>query len=250
MIPAHRNKRFEAIFGPYNERYLLRRQFHTLFRRGEVNQAEDKPVLYMMNHSSWWDGLVVYHLILQDRKRKHYMMMDEKQMKRYPFFRKIGAFSIDKSSVRGITESLRYASGLLKQKEAVWLFPQGDIYHQEARPLQFASGIGYLLERCPEAIVQPVTAYYSMTIHQKPVASLWFGDPIAADWTQLERKVIVQLLRDQLEAQLDEHRSLTLRTNDGHAEGFVQAIAKQRSINETFDRFVRRATSWKSFFGR
>jgi hypothetical protein len=89
----------------------------------------------------------------------------------------------------------------------VWLFPQGKIEHLEKRPLQFFSGVSYMLQQCPQAVVKPVTLYYSFGKEQKPEASIYFGKPISADWTTLERKAVTAMLQTKLEQQLDTHRA-------------------------------------------
>ncbi|MGG4147407.1 lysophospholipid acyltransferase family protein [Paenibacillus algorifonticola] len=219
--------------------------------RGELEQAPaDRPLLIMMNHSSWWDGLLVYHMIRSESQRHHYMMMDERQMKRYAFFRRIGAFSVNKENVRETAASLHYAADLMRSGGAVWLFPQGDIFHLESRPLQFQTGIGYLLERCRDAVVLPVSLYYTMGLHQKASASFSIGRMIEADWSALGRKEATLLLERRLEQQLGEHRLAVIASADGERDGFRHLLATGRSVNETFDRMKGRTAKWKSFFGR
>ncbi|KMU98291.1 hypothetical protein ACS72_16070, partial [Acinetobacter sp. VT 511] len=101
-----------------------------------------RPVIYFMNHSSWWDGLLLYHAARQTSRGDHYVMMEEQQLQQYAFFRKLGAYSINKESASGIRTSLQYTSELLDSGKRVWIFPQGEILHQEARPIQFRPGIG------------------------------------------------------------------------------------------------------------
>ncbi|WP_099520938.1 lysophospholipid acyltransferase family protein [Paenibacillus sp. BIHB 4019] len=230
---------------------MLKRHFHAVSMRGELDQVPaDRPLLLIMNHSCWWDGLLVYHMIRSESQRRHYMMMDERQMKRYAFFRRIGAFSVNKENLREMAASLRYAAGLLRSGGAVWLFPQGDIFHLESRPLQFQTGIGYLLERCPDAAVLPVSLYYTMGLHQKASATFSIGSRIEDDWRALGRKEAAMLLERKLEEQLDEHRLAVIAGADGERDGFRPLLATGRSVNETFDQMKGRAARWKSFFGR
>ncbi|MCY9697078.1 lysophospholipid acyltransferase family protein [Paenibacillus alginolyticus] len=251
MIASDTSRWFKWVFSHYNERYLLQRQFHAIDMLGDIDPApQGRPVLYMMNHSSWWDGLIVYHAIVRDSSREHFMMMDERQMSRYRFFRKIGAFSIDKTSNRGLIESLHYSEQLLKQGHGVWLFPQGDIQHLEHRPLQFQNGIGYLLERCPEAIVQPVTAYYSLGLHHKADVSLLFGSHIQQDWLIENRKHRTARLRSRLEQQLNDHRDLVIDANGEAIVGARSLLQTTRSTNEKYDAWKNGVAKWTSFFGR
>lgn len=250
MMPAKINPWFDRTFRLYTRWYLLRRQFHSISLRGEMECGQDDaPVLYIMNHSSWWDGLLVYFATRSASRRRHLMMMDEKQLQKYRFFRNVGAFSIDKTSMRGIVESLCYAAAMLKQGADVWIFPQGDIYHPETRPLRFQSGVGYLLEHCPQAIVCPVTAYYTFCMDQKVDATLWFGEPIRQDWRALGRRGIAGMLQEQLEAQLNAHRAQVIRVpRSGPGNGF-SPILRTVSIDQRFDVWKREVSRWTSYFG-
>ncbi|MFC7682152.1 lysophospholipid acyltransferase family protein [Paenibacillus sp. GCM10028914] len=249
MIEANKRKGFEYVFQRYNEHYLLRRYFHEITLRGELDWFEmERPVIYVMNHSSWWDGLLVYHVIRKTSSGDHYMMMDEKQMNKYRFFRKIGAFSIDKSSVKGIWKSLHYAEKLLSNQGRVWLFPQGEIYHQDIRPLRLQSGIGYLLAKCPNTAVVPVTMLTFLVQHQKPEASIWVGDPMLDAWDELERKNIVERVRVSLEKQLEKHRNLVIEEKITNVDPFVPILRAGYSTNDIFDAAQRRLKHWNSFF--
>ncbi|WJH34805.1 lysophospholipid acyltransferase family protein [Paenibacillus sp. CC-CFT747] len=171
-------------------------------------------------------------------------MMEEKQLERYPFFRKIGAFSINRTSPRSIRDSLRYAETRLRHGGSIWLFPQGEIRHLEERPLAFQGGIGSLLERVPEAAAVPVTLYYSLAGHQKADASLLFGTPVMEDWRRLGRRAAAEELRRLLQSQLDGHRELALRAvaaEDGGAPcGFRPLMKPGVSTSDAFDSFKKR----------
>ncbi|MFD2670375.1 lysophospholipid acyltransferase family protein [Marinicrinis sediminis] len=232
MLTANKQKWFERLFDLYMKHSLLKRHFHRLEVKGDfyddgigepdgnvsatvsppsaMQRDTSKGTLYMMNHSSWWDGLIVYYAARLASSRSHYMMMEEEQLRKYAFFRKLGAFSINKSNPKSMMASLRYSQELLEQGASVWLFPQGDIYHQEARPLTFFSGAAYLAKQVTEAPVVPVTLYYSLTMHQKNEASLWLGDALPADWKQLDRREWTKRMEVHMEKQLDAHRSLVI----------------------------------------
>lgn len=67
-----------------------------------------------MNHSSWWDGLLAYHAAGKLPGKRHYFMMEEEQLRKYAFFRKLGAYSINPGSPGDARASLRYTAGLLE----------------------------------------------------------------------------------------------------------------------------------------
>ncbi len=176
-------------------------------------------------------------------------MMDEKQLSKFRFFRKLGAFSVDKTSLRGVLESLDFAEKLLRAGHHVWIYPQGDIRHQEARPMSFQSGVGYLLERCGNAIVKPVTVYYALGQEQKPIATLCFGKERSEDWAGMGRRGATEGLRLCLERQLDEHRASSIAADGGVMNGYRVMVRGSGSTSERFDGFKRRMGRWFSFFG-
>ncbi|MBD2848232.1 lysophospholipid acyltransferase family protein [Paenibacillus sp. IB182496] len=242
---------FSRVFARYNERCLLRRHFHTVGLRGTLDPApQGQPVLYVMNHSSWWDGLVLYQAFRRASTRRHYVLMDEAQLARYRFFGRLGAIPIDRASARASLRSLDAAAELLREGSGVWLFPQGEIRHLEERPLAFRTGAGYLMERCPTVLVQPATIYYSHGLHQKADVSLWLGEPLYGDWPQLGRKPAAQRIQDILEAQLDAHRAQVVAAAGGPPAHFNPLLAPGRSTSEAFDAFKKGVARWSSFFGR
>ncbi|MGM7702540.1 lysophospholipid acyltransferase family protein [Pseudalkalibacillus sp. Hm43] len=246
MIEADKRHLFQTVFHKYNRDYLLKRHFHTVSVKGTPDQFQNSPIVYMMNHSSWWDGLIVYHSIKTLSGQDHYMMMDEKQMKEYRFFRKIGAYSIDKTNKRGILQSLRYSIELLEHNKCVWIFPQGDIYHLETRPLAFQSGIAYLLKKMPSTTVIPVTLYYSFGVHQKPDVTMTYGEHVRLDWNEYTKKEITFELQKILESQLNEHKELVVsgRWYDEDTKGLIQP---GRSTSDRFDSFQKEVKRWLPF---
>ncbi|MFS0727322.1 lysophospholipid acyltransferase family protein [Paenibacillus sp. 1P07SE] len=250
MIKALKSPSFDRLFFFYNKYYLLRRHFHFIGLKGDLDAGTHAGGrLYVMNHSSWWDGMIIYHAFRTCSTGDHYVMMDEKQMRSFSFFRKLGVFSIDKSHPRGIVSSLRYAQALLEKGKRVWMFPQGDIRHLEQRPLEFQSGIGYLLERCPMTEVMPVTAYYSMYHHQKAEATLTAGSPLWQDWSALGKRRATAWVQEVLEGQLQTHRSRCVHGPPQLTVDFRPLLTGGRSTSEVFLSMKKKVGAWKSFFG-
>lgn len=103
------------------------------------------------------------------------------------------------------------------------------------------------MERCPGTIVQPVTAYYSLGLHQKAEVSLQFGKPIHRAWQQLGRKTITTMLESALEDQLNEHRLAVIAAARGELAEYRSMLKAKRSTNEVFDAWMNGVTRWKSF---
>lgn len=203
MIAAKKSRLFEKGFAVYLLP-LLRRSFSHLLGR-DIQKIPEKPVIFIANHSSWWDGLLFFLLNHTVWKHDIHMMMHEKNLKKYSFFRYLGAFSIDKQNPKDIIRSLQYAEKLLAEGKSVVLFPQGDEYHQEIRPLAFSTGIGYLVEKHPDVPVVPITFYYSFRHEQKPEVWIQQSSPLSieeiAGTSRKERTAFLQeTVTDQLDA--------------------------------------------------
>ena len=202
MIIAKKSRLFEKGFALYLLP-LLRRSFSHLLGYG-IRKVPEKPVIFIANHSSWWDGLLFFFLNHTVWKHDIHMMMHEKNLRKYIFFRYLGAFSIDKQNPKDIIRSLQYAEKLLAEGKSVVLFPQGDEYHQEIRPLAFSTGIGYLVEKHPDVPVVQITFYYSFRHDQKPEVWIRQSSPLSIEKIAgTSRKERTAFLQDTVTAQLD-----------------------------------------------
>lgn len=225
MMPAQKSGLFERAFAVY----LLpsiRRSFSHLYGRGI--DAPKGPALIISNHSSWWDGLLFFFLNYRFWKLDVHIMMHERGLKKFPFFRRLGAFSIDRNNPKDILASLRYAEGLLKQGKTVILFPQGDEYHLETRPLEFHTGILYLMEKCPNVPLVPVRFYYSMRREKKPEVWIDQGTALAlTDIPEGSRHERTLWLQNREIAALDRLKGEVLEEN---YEEFQDMLKRRRTI--------------------
>ena len=242
MIYAAKQKWFDRLFLWYNEMYLLRRHFHAIEIEGVLDEStvQHLPHVYYVNHSSWWDGLIVYQAFRHLSSADHYIMMGQQQLQKYMFFRKIGAYGIDATHVQGIKSSLTYTIQLLKQNKRVWLFPQGEIVHLNRRPLQFRPGIDLLLRSVPHTVVVPVALHHGLYQHQKLQVLLQIGKPLRESWDDYSRREIAPYLTCVLERQLDDLATQVVSSIDGTLPHTVSLIKRQHSINETYDRWRKR----------
>lgn len=117
MLTAQKKHWFDVIFSVYN-RNLIKRRFHSLsvenlnnLKHGDSNI----PLVIYLNHSSWWDGLILYQ-IGKTVSLDQYVMMEEKQLKNLQLFRKLGAFSVVRENPREAVKSINYAVNLLNEK--------------------------------------------------------------------------------------------------------------------------------------
>ncbi|MEG1616529.1 MAG: lysophospholipid acyltransferase family protein [Bacteroidales bacterium] len=104
-------------------------------------------VLILSNHIGWWDGFWLLNLNNRVLHLRFYVMMHQKQLVRYPFFKKIGAFSIDNNPI-DIKESLSYSISILEERNNLLvIFPQGNLESLYQKPIRFHRGIEYILSR-------------------------------------------------------------------------------------------------------
>jgi 1-acyl-sn-glycerol-3-phosphate acyltransferase len=153
MIKANPTRWAKFIFHIYVMR-LMKRQFHAFHLFGDLPQSDPElPLLLIPNHSTWWDGFFVYLLNDQILKRDHYLMMLDRQLAKYKFFARIGAFGITPGDKENVNESLNYTVELLQKKNVmITMFPQGILLPWGKRPLNYKKGI--------ESIIQ---------LHNKPI---------------------------------------------------------------------------------
>ncbi len=171
MLEANKSKWFEKIFSIYN-RNLLKRRFHSINVLGLDNLTKKNsnfPLLVYANHSSWWDGLVIFE-ILRKFAFENYFMMEEKQLKGLPLFRKLGAFSVIREKPRESLKSINYAvKSLQKNSEtAVVIFPQGEILPNDLRPLKFYSGVSKTIQKTKKCSYVPIAIRYEFNQNFKP----------------------------------------------------------------------------------
>ena len=168
MIKADHKKWARLLFNPYCDS-LLKKNFSNFFRVNECPDLfPDLPLIITPNHISWWDGFFIDYLARRFIHRKGYIMMLEEQLSRYWFFKRIGAFSIDPSSTKGIAETVTYARGIINNPQNFLVFyPQGDIEPYEMRPLSLKRGLQFFIKRTPE--VQVIQLGFKIEYYNKKI---------------------------------------------------------------------------------
>jgi 1-acyl-sn-glycerol-3-phosphate acyltransferase len=215
-------------------RSKMRGGFHQVLAQGidrlraEIDR-EPTGTLFLVNHSCWWD-LFFVHLLNETIPVDGYGMMEHFNMLRFGFFRRIGAFSVDRTDPASVRASLDYAAGLLKRPRAgVWVFPQGKIETNDARPLTFQPGIRALVRRAGEVRVVPVAFRYDFWQDERPEALVRFGEPTKVGRSDLP--TLIPTFEHRLTAELD---ALRLDSIAQQAEAFRSLVAGKRSISERY----------------
>ncbi len=189
MIPAKKSAVIDAMLYRYFRRFFAK-AFHTVAVKGMErfrDLPKDRPVIVICNHTNWWDALMVFMLTRAMPHKKVFCMMEEKQLKDYRFFARLGAFSVDLTSRAKAAASVRYALRLLEQPEtAMWIFPQGKIC-PPSEQIEPKPGTDFMAKRVPHAIVLPLALRYEFFREDRPNILLVAGATFPASECSLER---------------------------------------------------------------
>ena len=230
---AHRIAGFEIAFGRYLQ-WLMRRSFARVLVRSE-GEFPTAGYVAAANHHSWWDGflaLTIHRSIAPERPIN--VMMDYEQLRRFPFFRFGGAFSVDASSVRAAYPAIRYGAACARDGAGVWIFPDGVLRSALCEPA-FTSGFVHAA-RAAEVPVLPVAMRYAFLGEQRPTAIAALGAPCdphartAQAQTQARVTALLASIDEDLRAQrIDERYREIARGNAGIDAIVAACIAPLRS---------------------
>jgi len=155
----------------------LRRKMRQAFRGVWLSGTLPRPpgaLLVYANHTSWWDGFVV-HALGQAAGWDAYALMEEKNLQRYPFLGRIGAFGVWPGEAGSSLRALRYAGGLLRRPgAAVFWFPEGEIRPFGESPLRLSRGVE-VLARMAQASCCSLGIRYAFFEAEKPDVLLEVG---------------------------------------------------------------------------
>jgi 1-acyl-sn-glycerol-3-phosphate acyltransferase len=240
VIPARRSPAVLAFFDRYVARYL-RRRFHRvrLWPAPSALAAPTGPRIFAMNHASWWDVLVGYLLARRVIRAESYAPMDEAQLSRYRILSRLGVYSVDRGSVAGIREFLRYSTERLREGAALWITPQGEIAPHWRRPVRFQPGVGHLVTHVPGVAVVPVAVAYEFMDEPRPEILVKLGAArVFAPGD--EPADVTRTLEQALEHELDALREAILARD---FTPFVTLIEGRTSTSLIYDR-VRAVRAW------
>jgi 1-acyl-sn-glycerol-3-phosphate acyltransferase len=198
----------------------VRSAFRGVWVRGELPSAEGGLLCYL-NHSSFWDGFIV-HQLAQVAGWDGYAVMEEANLARYPFHRRIGAFSVRRGEAKSALETVRYAARdvLRRPGAAVMIFPEGEL-RGGAGPLQPLRGGVEVMARLAKVRSVPIALRYAFLEHERPDVLIEVGAPHAP--APLERYAA-------------ELSAVYTRVNAATSlDGFRRVIAGRRGVQERWD---------------
>lgn len=208
MLEAKKNILFEKFFSVYNKN-LLKRRFNSFRVSGlecMIKYDFTFPLIIYCNHSSWWDGLVAFQISYKAGLNS-FVMMEEKNLKRFFLFRKLGAFSVNREKPREALKSLNYAADLLRLQtdSVIWIFPQGEIISNDSRPIHFYTGLTNLLKKIGQCSVISLSIRYEFLGNYKPDIFVKIGQPEIIQFEkEFDTKIMTRIFAKKMEIRLDE----------------------------------------------
>jgi 1-acyl-sn-glycerol-3-phosphate acyltransferase len=228
----------QLFFDRYVARYL-RTRFHRLLVWPAPPAPGTPARIFAMSHASWWDVLVGYALARRLVRGPSYAPMDEAQLVRYRFLTRLGVYSVNRGSVAGIREFLRYSTERLLEGAALWITPQGEITPHWRRPVRFQAGLGHLVSRVPNVAVVPVAVAYEFMDEPRPEILVKLGAArVFAPGDSPGR--VTRALERALEDELDALRAAILGRDLGP---FLTLLEGRTSASIVYDR-IRALRAW------
>lgn len=208
----------------------------------------DRPAIFYVNHSTWWDGYIAHLVLNKTLKMDGYLMMDVRQMRKYFFFAWLGVFSVDRFNPRSALQSINYAAELLQAQtsptRALWIFPQGEIQGHTRRPLDFYSGAAQVARKLNHCYMYPVALQYQFMTNQFPDIFVNIGpghrvdEPNRPDAKTLtatmQARVVAEL--DQIAASINAARFGDLAAERRSFFGYKTIMQGKGSANNRFEK--------------
>ncbi len=145
MITSKRHHLFYKCFLPFMHWRMLR-SFQKLTLYNHIEIKPNHSILLLCNHFSWWDGFLAAYLQHFIFHKKIFTMMQEDHLQQRMWLRKLGSFSISRTS-RDMLKSMQYAALQLDNPEnAVTVFPQGALESNHSSEIRIEKGISYLVK--------------------------------------------------------------------------------------------------------
>jgi chlorobactene lauroyltransferase len=192
------------------------------------------PTLFLGNHTTWWDGIFGWLLMVELGFTPH-VLMEAVNLERYAAFKWIGTIPVRRDSLRGAYEDLRKAQAYLRPGTGLWIFPQGNRRPALERPDRLERGAAQLAASAGRRVrLVPVAFRYPFLSEQLPegfvlLGEPWFVEPGAAP----DRRVLTDDIGARLSATVD---VLDARLATEALDDFRVFVAGRLSINKRMDR--------------
>jgi len=185
MLEPRQNKLVYQFFSWYIKR-IISSDFQELkFNRTEF--SKDQAILLLANHSSWWDGFLMFQINRLYFKKKFHVMITEENYRKVWFLKYLGSFSVKKNS-RSAIETLEYAGKLLNNPDnLVLIFPQGKLYSGHVDEIQFQKGLINLINSSNRKFQYIFAAsFIDYFEYRKPMLTCYLQEWKGAEFTSLQ----------------------------------------------------------------
>jgi len=259
-------KRIPTVSGPNPEPEVLRRYSPRMmrwfarwlggyFRRnfdgvrlslaGEPPAGGDQPYIIYTNHPSWWDPVLFIYLsnaLIPDRRM--FGPFDAEALAKYPMFRRLGCYPVERSTRRGAADFLQTSRAILAAPNTVlWITVQGEFADTRQRPLVLQPGLAHLMRRLESGIVVPLAVEYPFWNERRPEALVRFGRPLEVA-SNADKSVadLDTLLAEHLTETMDD---LAEEAINRDATRFRTLLLGRTGVGGTYD-INRRLKAWLS----
>lgn len=191
----------------------------------------NNPVIICVNHSNWWDGVLLNWISNYLIKGNAYCLMDKIDLNKHRYFNKIGAIPLDRQNRYFSFRSLKFCIDLLNGKNRyLWIFPQGEIIPNERLPYKFYNGVSYLCEKLDKFDLICVQFEYRFTSEQRPEVYInIFNRFDENDVKVFSRKGFTENLE---KLYIEQSNEFVNRICKNDYSGFEIILEGKRSINE------------------
>lgn len=120
--------------------FILRKDF-SKFSFNKTPFDEQRSILLLANHFSWWDGFMIFWINRLHFKKEFHVMVTEENYNKVWFLRYLGAFPVSRQPKK-MMWSLEHAGRLLDDsRNLVLIFPQGKLHSNHIKEIAFEKGL-------------------------------------------------------------------------------------------------------------
>lgn len=224
-------------------RWLTGRHFaavHWHSPGGGAAPSPGLPVIFVANHTNWWDGFLAC-LIGRALGTTFYVLMESRHLARYPFFLRVGALPLDRASAPRAYADLELARGVVAPGAGLWVFPQGGRRPSAERPAGLERGAAHLaLSSGGPVQICPVAFRYGYLGEQLPEAFVWVGPSWCVAPGTAARHELTEEIARRLGATID---LLDEARNAERIGDFEPLVRGAPSANKRLDR-IRHRLGW------
>lgn len=239
---AHNNPFWHFIADCFFFTMMENRFFSMKIKNKENYEKRNKNFasIFYAPHSNWWDGLVGY--MLSRRVFKQHMNIMVEELNRFPILSQVGAFSVNKKSAQSAMKSLKYSVEILKDKNKfLWIFPQGIIKPPNHRPMEFQTGISYIVQNAIKenggVNLVPCAVNYTFLREDKPEIIVDIGEPIFIDNADFDRHDFTMKLEQEFTEFSDNQIKII---QDGFVDDYEYVFKQRLPLYKQLEKWLKR----------